>query len=370
VKYRHFEAFRPVCPVCCDSENRAAFRLRIASVLRAQGESVLEGALHCTNPACLREYPIIDGIPVIVPAIRSYVSENILPILCRTDLSESSESLLGDCCGPGSAFDTIRQQISSYAWDHYGWLDPAETCRQPGPGATARLLARGLESIGTWTSGPVLDMGCSVGGSTFALAEAANELVLGVDLNFSMLRIAAAVLHHEVVRYARRRVGVVYDRREFPAAVKNRDAVDFWACDASALPMEDGLLSLSVSLNLLDSIRSPVDHLRTLARTLAPGGKALIASPYDWSTLVTELECWLGGHSQRGPTAGASEPVIRALLSEGSHPGSIHGLSLIAELDGLPWHVRLHDRSTMTYLVHLVAVESAAAHQSTAECET
>jgi SAM-dependent methyltransferase len=370
VKYRHFEAFRPVCPVCRDSESQTAFPLRLASVLRTRGETVLEGTLHCTNPACLREYPIIDGIPIIVPAIRSYVSENLLAILSRTDLTEPIESLLGDCCGPGSPFDTIRQQISSYAWDHYGGLDPAEAYGQPGPGATARLLTSGLQALGEKHSGPVLDVGCSVGGSTFALAQATNELVLGVDLNFAMLRIAAEVLHHEVVRYARRRVGVVYDRREFPASFKKRDAVDFWACDASALPLEDGLLGLSVSLNLLDSIRSPVDHLRTLARTLAPGGKALIGCPYDWSTSVTPLEAWLGGHSQRGPAAGASEPVLRSLLADGAHPGSIPGLAVIAELDGLPWHVRLHDRSTMVYQIHLVAAESTAASQAPAECES
>ena len=367
MKYRHFEAFRPVCPVCRDSESQTSSRLRIASVLRSQGDSVLEGTLHCTNPACLREYPIIDGIPIIVPAIRAYVSDSMLAILSRTDLTEPTESLLGDCSGPGSTFDTIRQQISSYAWDHYGSLDPAETCLEPGPGGTARLLASGLQVLGKRIPGPVLDLGCSVGGSTFALAGATGELVLGVDLNFSMLKLAAEVLQQEVVRYPRRRVGMVYDRREFPAVFKHRDAVDFWACDACALPLEDGLLGLSVSLNLLDSVRSPVDHLQTLARTLAPGGKALIGCPYDWLTLVTELESWLGGHSQRGPTQGAPEPVLRTLLSGSGHPGSIPGVSMIGERDGQPWHVRLHDRSTVSYQVHMVAVQSPHASQTPGE---
>ncbi len=328
---------------------------------------MLEGSLNCTNPACLREYPIIDGIPIIVPMIRSYISENVLPILWRTDLAPSSESMLGDCCGQSSAFDTIRQQLSSYTWDHYGELDPEEVPREPGPGATARVLAKSLQAMGPKPTGPVLDLGCSVGGSTFVLAEATNELVLGVDLNFSMLRIAAEVLRTGIVRYDRRRVGLVYDRREFPVSFKNREAVDFWACDATSLPLEDSLLSLTVSLNLLDSIHSPVDHLRTVARTLAPGGKTLIASPYDWSTSATPLEGWLGGHSQRGPLEGASEPVLRSLLTGGMHPLSPRGLSLIAELDGLPWHVRLHERSTMMYQVHLVIAESRSTVGHTTE---
>ena len=358
MKHRHFEEFRPVCPVCREWEPRTASRLRIASVVREAGESVIEGTLHCSNPACLREYPIIDGIPIIVPSIRTYVSDNLLSILCRMDLGEPSESLLSDCCGQGSSFDTIRQHLSFYTWDHYGELDPEEACREPRPGAIGRLLREGLGILGPRLPGVVLDMGCSVGGSTFALAEATNELVLGVDLNFSMLRTASDVLHRGIVRYPRREVGVVYVRREFPVDFKNREAVDFWACDASALPLEDGLSSLSVSLNLIDSIRSPVDHLRTLARTLAPGGKALIGSPYDWSTSATAIENWLGGHSQRGPHAGASEPALRSLLTQGMHPWSVRGLSVIAEIERLPWQVRLHDRSTMIYQVHLVVVES------------
>jgi hypothetical protein len=56
------------------------------------------------------------------------------------------------------------------------------------------------------------------------------------------------------------------------------------------------------------------------------------------------------------------------LLSDDAHPGSIHGLSLIAELDGLPWQVRLHDRSTMAYQIHLVVAQSRPENLSPAEC--
>jgi len=35
------------------------------------------------------EYPIIDGLPIIVADLRNYVSQNIIPILSRNDLSET-----------------------------------------------------------------------------------------------------------------------------------------------------------------------------------------------------------------------------------------------------------------------------------------
>jgi hypothetical protein len=47
-------------------------------------------------------------------------------------------------------------------------------------------------------------------------------------------------------------------------------------------------------------------------------------------------------------------------LTPGGHPEAISGLRIVAELDDLPWQVRLHDRAAMTYRVHLVAVQKAS----------
>ena len=80
---------------------------------------------------------------------------------------------------------------------------------------------------------------------------------LGIDLNFAMLRLASEVLRTGRVSYPRRRVGVVYDRREFPARFANAESVDFWACDAAALPFPAGTFSLAVNMNVLDCVSSP-----------------------------------------------------------------------------------------------------------------
>jgi SAM-dependent methyltransferase/uncharacterized protein YbaR (Trm112 family) len=354
VRLRHFEALRPVCPVC---RGETAHTLRVTAVDRGGGDDVLEGTLGCPNPACLREYPVIDGVPVIVPAIRAYVEQQGHAIWMRDDLGETAESLLGDCAPPGSAAEAFRHQLGSYTWDHYAEFDPAEPRdSNPEPGGVARLLARGLEGLGPLPDGPVLETGCSVGRGSFELAERTGRLVLGVDLNFAMLRLAQAVLQTGRVRYARRRVGLVYDRREFDVPFR-RDLVDFWACDAAALPLTDCTFAVAVSLNLLDAIPDPLGHLTDLARVLIPGGRAVIASPYDWSASATAVEGWLGGHSQRGPGGGASEPLVRALLTPGAHPGSLGNLRVAGEVDGFPWHVRLHDRAVMQYRAHMLIAE-------------
>lgn len=358
MKQRHFDAFRPVCPLC-----RTRFPddvpLKIGLVVRRDGESIVEGALHCTNGACQCEFPIIDGIPLLVPQIRSFVAGNIVHLTARSDLSAAIEGMLGDCCGPGTSLDATRLHLSTYAWDHYGEYDPNETSGDPRPGSVARLVERGLALADTHPTGPALDVGCSVGRSTFELARRTGDLVLGVDLNFSMLQVATGVRNHGIARYPRRRVGLVYERREFPVPVEGADRVDFWVCDATALPFPKQACAGALCFNVLDCVSSPIDLLRSLARVLRPGAPLILSTPYDWSGGVTPPETWIGGHSQRSEYGGAAEPLLRALLTPGAHPASVPGLQFVGESAAVPWHVRLHDRSTMTYLVHLVAARAA-----------
>lgn len=256
--------------------------LRLASVLREQGDIVLEGALHCSNSQCQREYPIIDGIPLILTGLREYVVNNMLPILRREDLHPTTETILGDCLGPGSAWDAIRYQLSCYAWEHYGSHDPQEAHSVPQPGTTLALLNRGLELCGASPVGPILDVGCSVGGMSFALAQRSSELILGVDLNFAMLGVAQQVLQNGCVSYPRRRIGAVFDWREFPVPLANPENVDFWCCDATSLPWSRSQFALATALNVLDCVSAPVELLQSLARVLNPGGRLIVATPYDW----------------------------------------------------------------------------------------
>lgn len=355
MRLRHFEALRPRCPIC--ARDRAEDQpLSLATVIRREAGVILEGVLLCPSLACQREYPILDGIPIIVAGLRAFLADNIFQAMMRDDLSETIESILGDCSGPASLFDAVRHQLSSYARDHYGALDPAEpAAADPRPGAAARVLDRGLDLASSWPDGPVIDLGCSVGGTTFALAARTGRLTLGVDLNLAMLRVASSALLRGEVRYPRKRSGVVYDQRRFPVSYPHAEDVDFWACDVLALPFATGSFALASMLNLIDCVRAPRDALVEAARVLAPGAAAVICSPYDWSAAATPIETWLGGHSQRSPVHGDGAAVLRALLSASGHPAEVPGLRLEGEVEEVPWHVRLHDRSAVGYSVHLVA---------------
>ena len=360
MRRRHFDALKPVCPRCRVGDGVAA-PIALTTVLSEADGDVLEGVLACTRPECQLEFPIIDGAPILVPDMRGFVSQALLPILERDDLSETVEGLIGDCAGPGSAFDTMRQHLSLYAWDHYADLDPQEPApaeQGPRPGGARACLAAGLSLLGEGIAGPAIDLGCATGRLAFDLAARTEDLVLGIDLNVAMIRLARRVLSTGRVDYPRRRVGVVYDRRSFDMAGEAADRIDFWVADVLALPFADAPFGLVAATNLIDCIAAPAALPGVAADLLRPGGGAVFTTPYDWSPSATAVEGWIGGHSQRGSLQGASEPLMTALLTPGAHPQSVEGLQLVGEHPGVSWQLRLHDRAAMHYAVHVLAARA------------
>jgi len=349
LRHAHFEAFRPVCPVCVKA-GRGEHRLVIAEIHLACEDGVQHGILHCSAETCRHEYPVIDGMPVIAPDLRRLLSERGVELLLRTDLDPRLESLVGDAIGPESWFDATRQMLSTYGWDAYADLDPREQPQEggPTPGAARRCLQKLLALNGPSEAVRVLDIGCAAGRTSFELASAnPNALVLGLDINLALLSLARAAAAGQV-SYPRRRIGLVYDRRCFSTGFDAAPRVDFWACDAAALPFTAHTAELTVALNLIDCVPSPRQVFDQLARVTRPGGSILLATPYDWSQRVTGMENWLGGHSQRAAHAGSAEAFMDLLLQ--AH-------RVRAQTQAWPWQTRLHERSSVQYQAHLLAIE-------------
>jgi SAM-dependent methyltransferase/uncharacterized protein YbaR (Trm112 family) len=369
----HFELMRPHCPVC-RMAGRDPQPLVLEIVARQEGNDVIEGILRCTSDLCRHEYPILDGVPLIVPQLRDYVRGWVERIRGRQPFSAEIESLIGDCCGVGTSFEDERQRLSSYVWDHWGDCDTHErsaVLESPStirPGSVVRVLDTGLELVSEAVSalpdGYVLDLGCSVGRTSFELARRFDRPVLGIDLDLTMLRMARHIRDFGSVSYPLRRVGLAYDRRSFevPAHILGnlQPQIDYWCCDATVLPFGDEQVACLTSLNLLDCVASPIAHLREIARVLQLQGCSVLASPYDWSAAATPIEAWLGGHSQRGESQGKSEFLVRQILTCGGHPAAVNGLQVIAERSHLPWHVRLHERAVMQYQSDLLVVQKEA----------
>ena len=360
MRLTHFEAFRPVCPRCAAAGQRRP--LELADVFDDADGDVSAGILHCTAADCRHEYPVIEGIPVIVPNLAALLSEQGAGLLLCQDLHPALESLVGDALGPDGWLDALRRTASTYGWDAYADLDPEEGPSIAGilPGAARRCLARLDDLAGQPSADMVLDLGCGAGRTSFDLAARnPGALVLGLDIHLGLLRLARRAARG-LVDYPRRRIGLVYDRRRFAVRLPGADRVDFWACDASALPFADGAADLVAALNLLDCVADPASLLAELSRVLSSGGRLLLSTPYDWSSHATQPAQWIGGHSQRADHQGAGEVFLRILLRQGAHANAVEGLALVAEDAGFPWHTRLHERSTVTYSTHLLALEKRA----------
>ncbi len=334
--------------------------LVIGTVVKECDEGIEEGILLCSSQACLSEFPIIDGIPIIVPNLRAYVSGNTHAILKRNDLSDTMESLIGDCCGPGSEFDTQRQHLSIYNQAHFSDLQAASegTDLLPGNAKSAmKTLVDSTTSNLAIPNGPILDIGCATGRGTFEWTQKTNDLVLGIDLNFSFLRTANKALTQGFISYPKRRCGLVYDYHKIDlGGFSETSKADFWACDALNLPFCDNQFDLATSYNIIDTTQSPFDCIQQMHRVLKPDGLAILTTPYDWTGHVTPVTSWIGGHSQRCTSGGDPEKRLRELLCQQQD----YQFTILEEGTGQPWTLHLHDRCLTQYLVHWFRLQKKA----------
>lgn len=326
--------------------------------------------MKCLVETCNSEYPIIDGIPLLVADLDQYMTQHAHEILWRSDLSPKIEGLVGDILGPGVVYDTNRHYLSAYVDGHFRDCDSGLRGIQKAP--LSNFLTPILDRIGGKNRrGNRLDIGSSVGRASFELAKAGHpdDLVLGVDLNFTKLRFAQALMRHGSVEYPRRRLGVIYDthRIEYPdsTAINN---VDFWVCDGTSLPFQDATFTESLSLNVLDCVASPTRHLMELLRLMPVGGTAFIASPFDWTGTVTPVDQWLGGHSQHNEWHGSSEAILRASLDE--LRGTQNQRFTIRYEEEVPWEVRINQRHSSNYASLLLELSVALDRPENRETRT
>jgi SAM-dependent methyltransferase/uncharacterized protein YbaR (Trm112 family) len=338
----HFERLRPVCPVCRLGRSVES-PLRLGQIAKEVDGEILEGTLICSNLQCQREHPILDGIPIILVDAPSWLQSQLLGILRRDDLTPFTESLLGDLGGQGSALDRDRGNNSIYADAHWGQE----------PSAYMELFRAVQPLMSSPAKGVWLDIGCSVGRGTAELARMSGDLAVGLDLNFSMLRIAQRIRREHRVRYSKRRVGLVFDPVDYDAPDLAAEQMSFWCADVAMIPFSDATFAGSIAMNMLDCAQSPLGLLLEMGRVTARGSESILCTPFDWAVGASAPADWIGGHSQRlTPQQGSSVAELQRILSADRAAGVDTGLQIEAELDRLRWRLRLHERSVTEYEVY------------------
>jgi SAM-dependent methyltransferase/uncharacterized protein YbaR (Trm112 family) len=331
-----FRHFAPYCPAC---RARGALSPLHVTAWDQSGQ----GVLTCGAEECRGRYPIIDGLPVLVPDLPRYLTEVGVYLLARDDLWAPVADLLGAVTPPGAWFDAARQHLSGYVRDHWGTCDPTDR-ESPAPGQAWALAEAGLALIGRAT-GPVIELGAAAGGVARALAERLDTPVLGLDLSAPVMRFAALALRGGTLRYPLRLSGTAYAEREIVVPPPLRGDASVWLADALVPPVAEGCAGLVVALNLLDCVADPAALMRAAAGLLRPGGHLLLCTPRDWSTTATPAEAWVAARS--------AEAAIADLGSWAAH---VSGLELFARSEDHGWAVRVHARATMHYRSDLLVL--------------
>lgn len=220
--------------------------------------------------------------------------------------------------------------VAEYLLFHYG--APEHLLPWPqGPAGALGFPVRCADLAFLDPSGPIqraLDLGCAVGGATFALARRCPEVV-GVDLSKRFIQAAQRLATEGSLRYPVRIEGDLEETAEalrpgFPEAHRVR----FEVGDAMIPNPALGIFDVVLAANLLDRVPDPAALLAQMPHRLRRGGTLVLTSPYTWLEDYTPKDRWLS--SPRQPT----REVLASLLPD---------FRLVHRTD-LPFLIREHRR--------------------------
>jgi len=289
-----------ICPRCLPQERRL---LEWTVQEEEEERDIIEGNLVCQT--CGAMYPIRDGIAFLDP---------------------SSERL-------GRAVSKYEDEsvLASYLWSHFGDLlkDPEAS-----------------EAYSHWSGlllpqpGLCLDIGTAVGRFAFEMSRKA-DFTIGLDNSVAFIKTARELMLNRRKPIELPEEGALTRQIELhlPEDFDSR-RMEFIVGDALALPFASGTFSSQASLNMLDKVARPLDHLTEMNRTAATEqAQCLVSDPFSWSEQTARQEDWLGG-KPTGAFSGRGLDNISALLGGGN--GFLRPAWTLKDRGSIWWKIRTH----------------------------
>jgi SAM-dependent methyltransferase len=188
--------------------------------------------------------------------------------------------------------------------------------------------------------GFALDAGCAVGRFAFEMAKK-SDFVVGIDNSRAFVHKARELMKSRQLRFSVPDEGALVENfvLELPEAW-DTDRVEFILGDAEALPFRSGIFSSLASLNLIDKVPTPIQHLDEMNRVARKNGAhLLISDPFSWSADVAREEDWLGG-TTKGAFSGKGFDNVRSLLT--GVQGDLLPSWVVEDEGHIWWKIRNH----------------------------
>ncbi|RXJ88382.1 methyltransferase [Arcobacter sp. CECT 8983] len=187
------------------------------------------------------------------------------------------------------------EQISQYCEFHYGEENFGV---KNFPKSSVELLKPYFEGL---NSKKALDLGCSVGRSTFELAKYFDE-VLGIDFSANFINVGVKLKKYDTLTYKVTTEGELFEEKTI--SLKDfdlddtKEKVSFMQGDACNLKELYSGYDLIFCSNLIDRLYYPQKFLDDIPNRVNKDGLLVLLSPYTWLEDYTPKKNWLGGFIQ------------------------------------------------------------------------
>ena len=143
-----------------------------------------------------------------------------------------------------------------------------------------------------------LDLGCSVGRSSYELAKDFDE-VIGIDFSANFINVGVKLKSYDSLIYKVKKEGEIFEEKT--VSLKSlglddiKEKVTFMQGDASNLKDIYTGFDLIFCSNLIDRLYYPLKFLQDMPHRINKDGLLVLLSPYTWLEDHTPKENWLGG---------------------------------------------------------------------------
>ncbi len=148
-----------------------------------------------------------------------------------------------------------------------------------------------------------LDLGCSVGRTSFELANTFKHID-SVDFSARYIQHGVQLQNNDVVRYTLKQEGDIVEFKEFSLSklptLININNINFSQGDASNLQDKFADYNVILAQNVMEQSYEPALFLNNVNQRINAGGLLIVTSDYKFDEAITTKSKWLGGIKVNG----------------------------------------------------------------------